>query len=209
MSDRLYLQGDHERMRNHDSQQNSEKLDATRKPYFDEVLRRNRKTYVKFVRELLKLGLFRVTFDCKSEVGILFVSKKNGSLRMIIDARPANDLMRKPPHTPLCNSEILSSIESNSKCNLTFNDLTSACDVPVYMGMADVDNCFHCIRISESLGQYFCLPTFFTAKELGMVGETLSGHTLTPDYRVRVCCHSLPMVLVGLFILRRRSTKNV
>ena len=59
--------------------------------------------------------------------------------------------------------------------------------------MADVDNCFHRIRIDEDLGQYFCLPSFFTAQELNLVGQTMHGRVLEKGDRVRVCCASLPM----------------
>ena len=61
------------------------------------------------------------------------------------------------------------------------------------MGMADMDNCFHRIRISESFGQFFCLPTMLSAKELGLVGQTQSGVVLQADSRVYVCCRSLPI----------------
>ena len=42
------------------------------KPYFDVVLKRNRRTYIKFIRQLMKLGLVRVTDICISEVGMFF-----------------------------------------------------------------------------------------------------------------------------------------
>ena len=46
-ADRLYLEGNHERM-----QDRSQQLDAPAvKAYVDDVLRRDRITYVKFVRE--------------------------------------------------------------------------------------------------------------------------------------------------------------
>ena len=39
------------------------------KPYVDVVLKRNRRTFVKLIRQLLRLGLVRVTDICISEVG--------------------------------------------------------------------------------------------------------------------------------------------
>ena len=62
-------------MRNHDPE-----LLPT-KPYFDVVIKRNRRTYVKLIRQLLKLRLVRVTDICISEVGMVFEAKKDGSLR--------------------------------------------------------------------------------------------------------------------------------
>ena len=65
-----FLEGNHERMRNHNPE-----LVAV-KPYFDEVLRRNRRSYIKFCRQLLRLGLIRVTDASKSEVGMFFYQRK-------------------------------------------------------------------------------------------------------------------------------------
>ena len=127
---------------------------------------------------------------------------------MIIDARPANSLMRRAPHTPLCNSEILSNIESTIKGSLSFSDLTSACDTPAYLGMADVDNCFHRIRIEESLGHLLCQPTSFSARDLGIVGQTRSGVVLQPETRVRVCYHRLPMCFDWSLHLSNTSMKS-
>ena len=64
---------------------------------------------------------------------------------------------------------------------------------PVYLGAADVENCFHRIKITEGLGQYFVLPLDFTAKELGLVGQRCGERTLDPDSRVRLRCAALPM----------------
>ena len=101
--------------------------------------------------------------------------------------------MVKPPHSPLCNSEILAAIESASSDLRSFSDLTTEGDVPMYLGMADVDNCFDRIRISESLGQFFVWPGDFSTRELGLVGTIYKGSVLTAASRVRLCCASLPM----------------
>ena len=57
---------------------------------------------------------------------------------------------------------------------------------PIYLGVADVDNCFHRIKIKEDLGQYFVLPRVFSARELGVVGQVYDGRVLGPDSLVRV-----------------------
>jgi hypothetical protein len=49
----------------------------------------------------MKLGLVEVTDKVLAEVGLFFVSKKDGTRRMIVDARPANALFARPPHTHL------------------------------------------------------------------------------------------------------------
>ena len=50
---------------------------------------------------MMKLGLVEVTDKVLAEVGLLFVSKKDGTLRMIVGARPANAMSARPPHTHL------------------------------------------------------------------------------------------------------------
>ena len=67
-------------------------------------------------------------------------------------------------------------------------------DVLVYLGMADVDNCFHRIRISERLGQYFTFPGLFSARELGIFGTVLYAAPLVAESQIHICCASLPMV---------------
>ena len=111
---------------------------------------------------------------------------------MIVDARPANAMFKRPPHTPLCNSEIFAGFESRNRGEHTFAEMTGPCE-PVYLGVADVDNCFHRIRISENLGCFFCLPGQFTAKELGIIGSVYQGRVLSADSIVRVRCAALPM----------------
>ena len=61
--DLRFLEGDHERMRNHNPE-----LDAVPYPYFDVCLKRNRRSYLKFVKQLLKAGLVQATGSCLAEV---------------------------------------------------------------------------------------------------------------------------------------------
>ena len=117
---------------------------------------------------------------------MLFVAKKDGSLRLVIDARPANSLMVKPPHThthtPLCSSETLASIESTEAAGRSFGEQMCISYVLVYSGMADVDRCFHRIRIIESLGQYLTFPG--SARELGIVGIMFRGGPLIAESQI-------------------------
>ena len=69
----------------------------------------------------------------------------------------------------------------------------SISDVFVYLVMAGVDNCFRCIRISESLGQYFTFPGLFSARELGIVGTIFRGAPLVAESQIHICWALLPM----------------
>ena len=86
--------------------------------------------------------------------------------------------------------------------------MKSVCDAPVYLGMADVDSCVHRIRIDEDLGQYFCVPTFFTAKELGTEGMTRDGLSLQKGNAVRACCASLPTAFGWSFYFAQRINEQ-
>ena len=103
--------------------------------------------------------------------------------------------MLKPPHTHLSSSETLPSIESTEATGRSFIEQMSISDVLVYLGLADVDNCFRRIRISESLGQYFTFPVLFSARELGIVGTMFRGAPL-----VDVAAPHRPWVSVGVCI---------
>ena len=75
----------------------------------------------------------------------------------------------------------------------SFGEQMSISDVLVYLGMADVDSCFHRIRTSESLGQYSTFPCVFSARELGIVGTIVRGAPLVAESQINICCAALPM----------------
>ena len=65
--------------------------------YVDPALTRNRRKYVKFLNDLEKRGLVKFSVACQEQVGLFFVKKKSGQLRMILDARRTNARFRNPP----------------------------------------------------------------------------------------------------------------
>ena len=73
--------------------------------------------------------------------------------------------------------------------------MTPVTDIVAYLGMANVDNCFHRTRIRERLGQFFVLPRNFSVRELGLTRSIFAGRPLAADDRIRVCCAYLPMGL--------------
>jgi hypothetical protein len=128
-------------------------------------------------------------------VGMFFVLKKDGMLRLIIDSRPANAMFGAPPTVRLCSSEGLSRLEVDIPGNLLpgtpeFDDYLH--QHPLFMAFADVDNCFHRAGMPLKLARYFCLQKA-TAEQLGILGWPVedkvvqSGETLWP------CWGRLPM----------------
>ena len=54
------------------------------------------KQYLSFIKELYDCGVVRFTDTVTCELGLFFVTKKNGKLRLIVDARVANQYFRTP-----------------------------------------------------------------------------------------------------------------
>ena len=83
-------------------------------PHWDARLKGCRRTYIRFVRALIKKGMIVILPGGSAEerVGVFFV-KKSGktSIRMILDARRVNQRFKPPPGVELCSSEGLSRIE--------------------------------------------------------------------------------------------------
>ena len=69
----------------------SERLEqAPHSPYVDSQLRHNRKSYSAFVRRLAAAGMIEFRRSCVETVGLFFVRKKSGKLRLVFDARRSN-----------------------------------------------------------------------------------------------------------------------
>ena len=88
---------------------------------------------------------------------------------------------------------LFSAFASCNEDESNFSQMTPDSLHPIYLGVADADNCFHRIKIKEDIGQYFVVPGVFSARELGVVGQVYDGRVLSPDSLVRVRCADLPM----------------
>ena len=65
-------------------------LSSVKKPYSDPVLTRNHAAFGRFVKSLLDAGVVTLGEHAKHTVGLFFVTKKSGALRLIFDTRIAN-----------------------------------------------------------------------------------------------------------------------
>ena len=130
----------------------------------DAMLSRRPKEYAKLIKHCLKVGLLRLTSFCISELGIFFVSKKNGTLRLIVDCRKTNALFLDPPGVDLVTGEGLSNIELGEEIHFGEEGPFSAAQLGEHfrlaMGVADVSDCFHRCRLEGELCHYFAgLPS--------------------------------------------------
>ena len=113
--------------------------------YVDPILESSKKDYHAFVADMVRCRLVGFTDSPRVQVGIFFVSKKNGKLRMIIDARRTNKLFRKPPSTMLGSSDCWGRTEVDGAA-------------PIFFAQEDVKDFFYRLGISKRLGKFFALP---------------------------------------------------
>ena len=69
--------------------------------YGDEVLSKDRDSYISFISDGIKRGIFKLGRRCKESARTFFVAKKDGRLRLVIDCRRANQRFRAPPKVGL------------------------------------------------------------------------------------------------------------
>lgn len=116
-TDRATLEDLHHRRREVKSADDSQSsapayMSVDEVPYYvDAVFRKTPRMYAKFIRLLEKIGLIRYVKFAVTNAGIFFVKKKDGRLRMVIDARRANFLLPDVHHIQLCTSEGLTRFE--------------------------------------------------------------------------------------------------
>ena len=60
--------------------------------HVDPILRNNRAKYIQLLKKALHSNLISLTKQCECECGVFFVKKKDSTIRLILDCRPANQL---------------------------------------------------------------------------------------------------------------------
>ena len=149
------------------------------RPYSDPSLVNCPKKYSGFLWRLQQAGMikFSVRFGSRnSTVGIFFVQKTNGDLRLIFDTRIANCTFHEPPSTRLPTSAALSGIESDSQEN--------------YVATGDIECAFYNIGIPARLSEEFVLPSI-SARHLGL--RVLDGLPVPADAVILPLLSVLPM----------------
>ena len=92
------------------------------KPYLDPILMANTHAYSDFIKRLDDAGMisWERPSGRKGALGILFVKKKDGTLRLMLDTHILNHKFKNPPHTPLPTSAAFQTLRSipNVTCTL-------------------------------------------------------------------------------------------
>ena len=143
------------------------------KPHFDPAFRSG-KVYGKFIQMLLERDLIDLQIGGTSYLGVFFVSKKDGKIRMILDTRIVNCFFKDPPKTRLPSASALTSFECSEGEDLYFSG-------------GDVNNAFYRIAAPESAQNFFTLPPL-RARHIGKVnlgGKFVCGETfIVPRLKV-------------------------
>jgi len=80
-------------------------------PYWDPVLKRNRRARLDFIRRLHAVGLVGFRLSIRGRIGAFCVGKKDGSLRLVLDGREPSSLHRRPPHNALGSAGALAGLD--------------------------------------------------------------------------------------------------
>ncbi|CAK0903427.1 unnamed protein product, partial [Prorocentrum cordatum] len=148
-----------------------------RRLYTDPALR-NPRLYATVVRRLMSAGLVDFSSSAECYVGMFFVRKKNGSLRMILDGRHAS--LRFAPADPV-------ELATGS----AFAQISVDGDEPISIGGVDICDAFCQIELPQWLRRYFGLPKL-RAGDLGLT-HLSDGAPVRPSAWVVPCFRCPPM----------------
>ncbi|CAK0807877.1 unnamed protein product, partial [Prorocentrum cordatum] len=118
-------------------------------------------------------------------------------------------LLSDPPGVELLSSEGLARIEVHvpDAGFSNYEDLRAALEAQqVYIGMADVKDCFHRMRIDSALSQYFCLPPVMA----GAFGVTeVEGTKVQTSTAIYPCWQVLPTGFSWSLYFAQRANEEV
>ena len=128
--------------------------------------------YIALLRRMNGAGMLSFTTDPKIVNGLFAVEKPDGSQRLIIDARPTNNVCHEPLHVELPTPDLFSRLQVPKGKKL-------------YVAKSDLSDYFYRFRIPQWMEKYFALPAIDPI-ELGL--EQRYG-----DVRIYPCLTVLAM----------------
>jgi hypothetical protein len=147
--------------------------DLARKPAPRAVLCASQTEYVAVIKRMMAVGMVSFTTQPAVVNGVFGVAKGDGSMRLIIDARPANSAFVDSPQVHLPTPDLTAHLEIPA-------------DSPLYVAKVDLDNFYHRLRLPDWMHRFFALPPILS-QELGV--NPMFGF----DVMVFPCCTTLPM----------------
>lgn len=171
-------------------------------------LKYNQKAYQELVRKLDSIGYFTYTTEPACEVGVFFVWKSSKTkLRMITDARRANACFHDPPGVNLMTGEGIGRIEVELD-GATWMTEEVADALRVFVGLSDVRDCFHRMRVPRWLSKYFAWRPV-PAKVLNLTDKMVDGRALKPLDPVYPCAGSLCQGFSWSLFFAQRANESV
>lgn len=116
--------------------------------------------YVKLLKRMEKVGMIAWTKTPAVVNGLFGVAKPDGSIRLVIDGRPANKVFIDPPHINLPTPDLLPK-------------LVNSTHQIVYVAKSDLSDFFYRFMMPEWMRPYFALPPV-AAVEVGQ-GSVADG----------------------------------
>ncbi|CAK0824742.1 unnamed protein product, partial [Prorocentrum cordatum] len=139
------------------------RTEGPRRLYVDPNLR-NPKLYQRVLRRLVDSNLVSFQLDCECSVGLFFVHKKNGDLRMILDGRYSSLRFAEADKVELASGGAFSQIAVDG-------------DDPIAVAGVDIADAFYNILLPPWLQKYFGLPPVRAGDfNLSHVGEGTPAH---------------------------------
>lgn len=121
-----------------------------------------------------------LTLAPRSVLVLFFVKEKDNKLRLIVDCRRTNSLFRAPPGVELLSGDGLSRIEAQ------VDSPSSLADFAVCLGVGDVADCFHRMKLSAPIRSHFAWPGL-AAKHLQI--QEVNGESVQPNQLVWPICN--------------------
>ena len=146
------------------------------KPHLDPAFH-NPHTYAQFLLDLHARDLVEWQCGGQSLLGVFFVHKRDGRLRVIFDTRMVNCYFQDPPKTRLPTSAAFTHIETLP-------------DQQIYFGGGDIENAFYRIQAPQAVKSFFTLPGI-RARYLGKC--CLGSDVVDPDSIIVPRLRVLPM----------------
>ena len=159
-------------------------------PFWDPALRFNKKCYNDLVLRLHRIGYFQYTTQPRCRVGIFFVwTSSRTRLRMITDARLSNLRFKAAPGVSLMTAESFGRFEVEFDGEI-FADPEVISKFTAFVGLSDVKDCLHRLRVPLWLARYFAWEAV-RAKTVGLENTFVDGKFVGPLDAVYPCAGSL------------------
>lgn len=129
--------------------------------------------YEQLISRMKAAGMLSFTTNPKVVNGVFGTPKDGDAIRLIIDARAANQVFIDPPKVKLPTPDLTASLQVPK-------------NMPLFVAKVDLDNFYHRLRLPEWLQPYFALPPL-PARSVGLESQ-FGDFTL-----VYPCCATLPM----------------